>query len=104
MVSATLSSMLKTRSPARSSENSTVVEDDEFGDGGVAGGRFIMRPLALVVVDLFAFPPKASVGSPLYSPACSGQAYQPDHQRTQLQRRLWVEDDEVGGGGRGAIE
>lgn len=39
MVSATLVSMLKTSSPARSSENSTVVEDDKVSDGSVARGK-----------------------------------------------------------------
>lgn len=55
MVSAKLTSMLRTSSSVRSSESSTVVEDNEVGDGGVAEGRLIMKPLALVVVDLLAF-------------------------------------------------
>lgn len=41
MVFATSTSMLRTSSTARSSENSTVGKDDEVVDGGVAGGKRI---------------------------------------------------------------
>lgn len=41
MVPATLTSMLRTSLPAKSSENSIVFEDDEVENGGVAGGKRI---------------------------------------------------------------
>lgn len=71
-------------SPARSSENSTVVEDNEVGDGGGGSDKRINSRST-------------------HSPAYSGRAYHLDHQRTRLRQQLWVEDDEVGDG-VGAIE
>lgn len=73
MVSATLTPMLRTSLPARSSENSTVVEEDEVDDGGMAGDKKIdCRPTSMLRTS---------------SPARS------------LENSTVVEDDDVGNGG-----